>query len=369
MKNIPSKKKTTRAEASTKRAKSIRLAIVGTGGMANAHAEAFRKIPGVVLAAMCDVDAQRAQEFAAKHGGTAAVFTDLGKLLREADVDAVSNVTPDNLHAPLSLQVIAAGKHILCEKPLATNHADAVRMARAAQKAGVINMVNLSYRNAPALQKAAQLVQSGKLGEIVHVEASYLQSWLSSKVWGDWKTTPAWLWRLSTKHGSKGVLGDVGVHILDFASFPVGPVRRIQARLKTFTALKGKRLGEYPLDANDSALMQVEFANGALGVIHTTRWATGHANSLYLRIHGTKGALRLDLDKSYNELEVCLGADIHKAAWKTIKTPKTPSIYQRFITAIQTGKSGEPDFARGAEIQKALDACFESEKLGQAVKV
>ena len=369
MKNISPKKKSAPTKASAKRGQVIRLAIVGTGGMANAHAEAFRKIPGVVLAAVCDVDAKRAQEFAAKHGGTAAVFTDLAKLLREADVDAVSNVTPDKLHAPLSLQVIAVGKHILCEKPLATNHADAARMARAAQKSGVINMVNLSYRNAPALQKAAQLVQAGKLGEIVHVEASYRQSWLSSKVWGDWKTTPAWLWRLSTKHGSHGVLGDVGVHILDFASFPVGPVRSIQSRLKTFTALKGKRLGEYPLDANDSAIMQVEFANGALGVIHTTRWATGHANSLYLHIHGTKGALRIDLDRSMDELEVCLGADIHKAAWKTLKAPKTPNIYQRFITAIRSNTPGTPDFARGAEVQKLLDACIKSDHLGKAVKI
>ena len=92
-------------------------------------------------------------------------------------------------------------------------------------------------------------------------------------------------------------------------------------------------MGEYPLDANDSALMQVEYANGALGVIHTTRWATGHANSLFLRVHGTKVSLRLDLDKSYNELEVCLGEDIHKAKWTTLKAPQTPSIYERFITA------------------------------------
>ena len=349
--------------------KKIRIGIVGTGGMANCHATEFLKIPGVELAAVCDVDAKRAEEFAAKHGGSAAVFTDFKKLLSEGGVDAISNVTPDSLHAPLSLQAIAAGKHILCEKPLATNHADALRMARAAKKAGVINMVNFSYRNSSALQMAAQLVRDGELGEIVHVEASYLQSWLSSQIWGDWKTTPAWLWRLSSKHGSKGVLGDIGVHILDFASLPVGPIRSIQARLKTFTKLKGKRMGEYPLDANDSALMQVEYANGALGVIHTTRWATGHANSLFLRVHGTKGALRLDLDKSYNELEVCLGEDIHKAKWTTLKAPQTPSIYERFITAIQTGKQGEPDFARGAEIQKALDACFESDKLGQAVRI
>jgi predicted dehydrogenase len=349
--------------------KKIHIGIVGTGGMANYHAQEFLKITGVELAAVCDVDAQRAGEFAAKHGGSAQVFTDFKKFLSAGGVDAISNVTPDSLHAPLSLQAIAAGKHILCEKPLATNHADALRMARAAKKAGVINMVNFSYRNSSALQMAAQLVRDGELGEIVHVEASYLQSWLSSQVWGDWKTNPTWLWRLSSKHGSKGVLGDVGVHILDFASLPVGPICSIQARLKTFTKLKGERMGEYPLDANDSALMQVEYANGALGVIHTTRWATGHANSLFLRIHGTKGALRIDLDKSYNELDVCLGGDIHKAKWTTLQAPQTPNIYQRFITAIQTGIQGEPDFARGAEIQKALDACFEFDRLGQTIKL
>lgn len=348
--------------------KKIRIGIVGTGRMANAHAAEFLKIPGVELAAACDIDSKRVGEFAAKHG-IAKAYTDFKELLAEGGVDAVSNVTPDSLHAPLSLQAIAAGKHILCEKPLATNHADALRMARAAKKAGVINMVNFSYRNSPALQKAAQLVRGGELGEIVHVEASYLQSWLPSRIWGDWKTSPAWLWRLSGKHGSRGVLGDVGVHILDLACLPAGPVRSIQARLKTFTKLKGRRMGEYPLDANDSALMQVEFANGALGVIHATRWATGHANSLFLRLHGTKGALRLDLDKSNNTLEACLGEDIHKAKWTTLKAPPAPSIHQRFIAAIQTGQPGDPGFSRGAEIQKALDACFESARLGSAVRV
>ncbi len=347
----------------------IRLAIIGTGGMANAHAIEFLKTPGVRIVAVCDVNEQRASEFAAKHGGKAAVFTDVAKLLREAEVDAVANVTPDAFHAPISLQVLAAGKHILCEKPLATNYPDAKRMALAAKKAGVVNMVNFSYRNAPAIQKASQLVSEGKLGDIVHVEANYLQSWLVSNAWGDWKTTPAWLWRLSTKHGSKGVLGDVGVHIIDFATLPVGPIKSLNARLKTFTELKGKRRREYPLDANDSALIQVEFANGALGVIHTTRWATGYHNSLHLHVHGTKGALRLDLDRSHDELEVCLGADVHKAAWKTIKAPKTPNIYQRFITAIRTGEQGQPDFARGAEIQKALDACFDSECTRSTVKL
>lgn len=348
----------------------IRLAIVGTGGMANVHAQEFLKQPGVRLDAVCDVSVERAREFSQRHtGGQAKVFTDFGEMLETVPLDALSNVTPDGLHAPLSLRAIAKGLHVFCEKPLATNHADALRMVKAAKKAGVVNMVNFTYRNASAIQRARELVESGKLGEIVHVEASYLQSWLTAKSWGDWRTTPGWLWRLSTKHGSRGVLGDVGVHIIDFATMPVGPLRAVNARLKTFTALKGKRVGEYPLDANDSAVMNVEFANGALGVIHTTRWATGYPNSLFLRLHGTKGALRIDLDKSQTSLEVSLGKDIDKFAWKTMKAPSTPSTYARFIAAIRSGKNGEPDFARGAEIQKALDACIESDRLGKAIRV
>lgn len=349
--------------------KVVQVAIVGTGGMGVCHAQEFSRIPGVRIAAVCDVDAGRAGAFADRHAPGAAVFTDAAQLLREAAIDAVSIVTPDHLHAPLSLLALAAGRHVLCEKPLATNYADAKRMVAAAKKAGVVNMVNFSYRNAPALQKAVQLVRSGRLGEIVHVEASYLQSWLTSKVWGDWQTNPAWLWRLSSKHGSRGVLGDIGVHILDFASCPVGPIRSVQARLKTFDRLKGRRRGEYPLDANDSALLQVEFANGALGVIHATRWATGHANSLALKIHGTKGALRIDLDRSGDEVQVCLGPDIHHPAWKTVRARPNPNIYQRFIAAIRSGQAGEPDFARGAEIQKILDRCFDSDRAGRALRV
>ena len=349
--------------------KKIRLAIVGAGGMANVHAENMLKEKDVELVAVCDISAERAGQFAAKHAPEAQVYTDFARLLREEKPDAVANVTPDHLHAPLTLQAIAAGCHVFCEKPLATNYSDAMKMARTAKKKGVINMVNFTYRNAPAIQLARELVRKGKLGKIVHVEASYLQSWLSSKAWGDWRTTPGWLWRLSSKHGSKGVLGDVGVHILDFATMPVGPVSKVNARLKTFTALKGKKRGAYDLDANDSALMTVEFANGALGVIHASRWATGYPNSLFLRVHGTKGALRIDLDKSKDTLDVCLGPDIDTYCWKTIKAPPVPTTYKRFITAVRSGKNGEPDFARGAEIQKILDACFVSDKTGRIAKI
>jgi len=346
----------------------IRIAIVGTGGMANSHARAYAEIKGCKVVAACDLIAERASAFAEKHGIPRA-YADVDELLADGEFDAVSNVTSDAAHAPVSLKAIAKGKHVLCEKPLATNFADARKMAAAARRKRVINMVNLSYRNAAAIHRAHSLIQRGDIGRVMHVEASYLQSWLTSTHWGEWRKSPAWLWRLSTAHGSKGVLGDLGVHILDFASYAAGDIRSVNCRLKTFRKAKGNRLGEYRLDANDSVVMTVEFAGGAIGTIHTTRWATGHANSLLLRVYGDKGAVVVDLDKSYTELRVCRGKDVNKLQWSVIKCRPTPTIYRRFIKSVRTGVNDQPDFARGAAIQKALDACFQSDAEGRAVKV
>lgn len=350
--------------------KPVRVAILGTGGMANRHAELYAQIPGVRLVAACDVDRARVEAYAAKHGIPATgIFTDFATLLRDCPCDAISNVTPDAFHAPLSIQALKAGKHVLCEKPLGLDHAETRRMLLAARRAGTIAMVNFSYRDWSAIQAIATRVHAGEIGAIRHVEASYLQTWLSSPIWGEWSTTPAWLWRLSTKHGSKGVLGDVGVHIVDFATYPAGPIKKVFARLKAFPKAPKNRIGDYLLDANDSALLQVEFANGALGVIHTTRWATGHANRLALKLHGTKGAFAFDSDLGTDTYRACLGPDVGTATWQEVKAEPTPNNFVRFVQAIRTGSAEQPDFTRGHEIQRVLDACFESDRIGKPVKL
>ena len=346
----------------------IRIGIVGTGGMAHTHARAFQKIRGCTLVAACDVVPKRAQDFA-KEFGIPAAYTDVEEMLAETPMDAVSVVTSDGAHCPVSLAAIRRGKHVLCEKPLAVNYAEARKMAAAANRKGVINLVNLSYRNSPAIHKAHDLVESGAIGRVIHLEASYLQSWLASKHWGDWRASAGWLWRLSTAHGSLGVLGDIGVHIFDFASYAAGDIAKVDCRLKTFPKAKGDRLKGYTLDANDSAVTTVELANGAIGTIHTTRWATGHANSLRLRIFGDQGGIVVDLDRSYHELQICRGNDIDKMNWRTIRCPRVPDMYHRFITSIKTGNNDQPDFARGAAIQKVLDACVKSDATGRAVRV
>jgi predicted dehydrogenase len=291
-------------------------------------------------------------------------------MLKQDPPDAIINATPDRYHYETCMEIIRKGGiHILCEKPLAENGRDAMEMAEAAEQAGIANMVNFRYRDSSALQKARELIEEGVIGEIRHFEASYLQSWLVSDIWGDWRTSDHWLWRLSKAHGSNGVLGDLGVHILDFLSYPAGDIVSVQCRLKTFEKAEGGRIGEYTLDANDSAVITAELEGGAVGTIHTTRWAPGHHNTLKTRIYGEKGALDVDLDRSWNTLYITREKDINKQRWRKMRCGRTPSVLERFAEAVRTGINGRPDFRRAAEVQKIIDACFKSDSTGTAVTV
>ena len=352
--------------------RTLRIGIVGTGVHANSHGLIFRKIKPVVLTACCDIDKKKAKAFAERHG-IGAIYTDYEKMFEREELDAVANVTPDAFHAPVAIAAARCGLHVLCEKPLATNLADAKKMLAAVEKAGVINMVNFSYRDSSALQKATKVVASGKIGRIIHVEASYLQSWLVSKMWGDWKKDKGLTWRLSTAHGSGGTLGDLGCHIYDMASMLAGDIAEVHCRLKTFDkGIKRNRIGKYLLDANDSFTSSVIFKNGALGVIHSSRWATGHANSLRIRAYGDSGAIEVDLDRSMNEYYICTGArDIDRTQWKTVKCRPTPNNQERFIKSIRTGKRDPQasDFAGGVKIQSYLHWSFESHRKGASMTV
>ncbi|HTJ58221.1 MAG TPA: Gfo/Idh/MocA family oxidoreductase [Devosiaceae bacterium] len=333
----------------------MRLLIMGTGNMASQHATQFAAIEGVELVAGVDTDPVRLNAFCDDHN-IPERFETLEAALRWGQFDACANVTPDRVHHCTSMALIAEGKHVFCEKPLATDHRKAAEMTEAAERAGVVNMVNLTYRNVPQLQKARELVLAGALGEVRHVEASYLQSWLVSRAWGDWRTEPRWLWRLSTEHGSNGVLGDVGVHILDFAVFGAATdVTRGFARLQTFPKAEGDAIGDYKLDANDSFTMSVEFANGALGVIHASRFATGYLNTLRLRIFGDKGAIELQHGLDGASLRACIGEDVEAPVWRDVQVEPVPTNYQRFVEAVRMGCNLEPTFRHAANLQKVLD--------------
>ena len=341
-------------------AKPVRILILGTGGMANNHADSFKAIEAVSVVGGIDTRAEQLAAFSDRHG-IPNRFASIDEAIAWGEFDAVTNVTPDAAHYPTTLPFLAAGKHVLCEKPLATNEADADAMAAAAAKAGVVNMVNLSYRNVAALQKAAAMVREGAIGTVRHFEASYLQSWLTQPAWGHWDKESQWLWRLSTKHGSKGVLGDVGIHILDFATFIAGQsAREVSCRLATFHKAAGDQIGEYPLDANDSATMQVVLENGALGTVAATRFASGHLNDLRLRVYGDKGGLEVTWEKNISGLRACLEPDLQSGTWHNVDAPVLATIYERFIAAIRGEGVADPDFARGAALQRLLDRAEQS---------
>jgi predicted dehydrogenase len=333
----------------------MRLLILGTGGMAAQHAKHFAAIPGVTLVGGVDVDPKRVEAFNVTHNIPRG-FGSLDAALEWGEFEAVANVTPDSIHHPTTIAALKAGKHVFCEKPLATDAVKAMEMTEIAEAAGLVNMVNLSYRNVAELQKAREIVTSGQIGAVKHVEASYLQSWLVSKAWGDWRNESKWLWRLSKKHGSNGVLGDIGVHILDFASYGSGlDIEHVFARLKTFDKAPGNKIGEYDLDANDSFTMAVDFSNGALGVIHATRWATGHFNELRLRVYGEKGGVEVQHRHDGSRLRVCLGDDAETGTWQETAVEPVATNYQRFVEAVKTGKTLEPSFRHAAELQRVLD--------------
>jgi predicted dehydrogenase len=341
--------------------------------MANQHAEHFAKIKGVTLASCLDVVPGRARAFAERHGIPRAA-EHMEDLLDQ--VDAVALVTPDRFHLEGALTVLKAGKHLLCEKPLTVTLAEAKTVAKAAKRArtrGQIGLVNFSYRRSAALQKAIQLKNAGRLGELRHAHGFYLQSWIAAPIWGHW-TSEGWLWRMSTSTGSGGVLGDIGCHLLDLMTSVTGDVTEMRCALgnfpkvgkdgKPYTQWKGQKL-----DANDTAIIELRFEQGGLGVLHMSRWATGHANHLRLEVHGTEGAVMFDLDRSYEALDTCLSKDTVSAKWKTEQLKPAPTIYQRFVHAIQTGAQDQPDLLRGAQIQAYLDACERSAKSGSWEKV
>ena len=343
-------------------APALRVLVLGAGGWAGQHAREYAAIDGAEVVAAVDPRADRLEPFLVEHG-IGRGFRSLDEALDWGRFDAASNVTSDAAHHPTTLALLGAGVHVLCEKPLATDHGLALEMAEAAAAAGLANAVNLRYRAVPAFAAARAMVAAGRIGRVRHVEASYLQSWLVQPAWGDWRTDPTWLWRLSTAHGSAGVLGDVGIHILDLAAFVAGgdPVD-LDCRLKTFDKAPGGRIGEYALDANDSALMHLELDNGALGTVTATRFAAGHHNDLYVRVYGDRGGLEASYEDRRHRLRACLGEDAESATWREVPTAPVANVWARFVAAARGGPAAEPGFARGAEVQRWLDDAVASDR-------
>mgnify|MGYP003393894010 CR=1 FL=1 len=343
----------------------IKIGIIGTGGMARAHAKAYQAQKDVEIIACCDILEVRAKEFAEQFK-IKTWYTDYKKMLANEKLTGISVASTDATHAEISIEALKKKVAVLCEKPMAVTVPEAHKMIAAAKKAGVITMINFSKRDSSAIQYAKKYIEDGKIGKIMHVDAQYLQSWLATKQWGDWRTNSAWLWRLSTKHGSGGVLADIGCHIYDMASFLCGDISEIYSEMKTFPKAKGNKIGEYILDANDSFVSTVSFKNGALGTVHCSRWATGYINREFICVYGDQGAIEIDFNKGQ---KIVRRYDMALDVWETVGCPKTPSNYERFIIALKTGKKDASDFTNGIKIQKYLEATFTSAKNRKPIKI
>jgi predicted dehydrogenase len=288
-----------------KEAPQIGVGMLGYAFMGKAHTNAFKKLPYMIypppavptLAAICGRNEAATAE-AARRYGYARYYTDWRKMLEDPAVKLFDNGGPNDAHAEPCIAAAQAGKHILCEKPLARTAEESKTMLDAVNKAGVKHMVAFNYRFVPAIRQARLLIESGALGRIYHFRAMYLQEWIMPHY-----NTPM-IWRLDKKAAGSGALGDLGAHIIDLAHYLVGGIKGVSAMAQTFIKNRPNPDGSMgTVDVDDAFVAAVEFENGALGTLEATRFAAGHKNYEVLEINGEKGSIRFNLERM-NELDV-----------------------------------------------------------------
>jgi predicted dehydrogenase len=365
----------------------IGVGMIGYAFMGRVHSQAWRSVSAffdVPLAPRMAVLAGRSKErtsAAAAQLGWADVETDWRKLVERDDVQIVDICTPGDSHAEIAIAALQAGKHVLCEKPLANSVAEAEAMTRAAASAPGKSMVAFNYRRVPAVALARQLVEGGRLGQIRHVRAQYLQ---------DWIVDPEFplAWRLQRDKAGSGALGDIGSHIVDTAEFITGQnIVGVSALTETFikerplaaesSGLSGSGTAETgPVTVDDAALFIGRLSGGAVASFEATRFATGRKNALRIEVNGSLGSLSFDFE-AMNELWVSEG----DAGFKRILVTEPDHPYvgawwppghglgyehtftheiKDFLEAIAQGADPTPSFADGLRVQRVLAAVEQS---------
>jgi len=288
--------------------KQFRVGMIGYGFMGRAHSNAYRKVGNffnleheVVLQAACARNEASIKSFADTWGYT-SIETDWRKLVERKDIDAVDICVPNNLHKEISNACAAAGKAVLCEKPLAMSTAEGEEMCQAVEKAGVPNMVWYNYRRVPAVTFIKQLLDEGRFGRIFHYRANFLQDWTIS---ADLPQGGNGLWRLDAAAAGSGVTGDLLAHCIDTAIWLNGGISDVSAMTETFikerTHTGTGKVEKVTID--DACSFMCHFSNGSLGLFESTRYARGHKALYTLEINGEKASARWDLH------------DLHRLQW------------------------------------------------------
>jgi predicted dehydrogenase len=365
----------------------IGVGLVGYKFMGRAHSNAYRQVGRFFdlelsprMRAICGRDEAGVKDAAAALGWE-GYETDYRRLLERDDIDLVDVATPGNTHHEIAIAALEAGKHVLCEKPLANTLEEAREMLDAARAAGTINMVCFNYRRAPAVQLAKKLVEEGRLGEIRHWRAVYLQDFILDP---DFPL----IWRFQRGVAGSGALGDLGAHLVDLAHFLVGPVTGVVGTAETFIRerpLEGDENERGPVTVDDAASFLARFENGAMGTFEVTRLAPGRKNRNSFEINGSKGSLAFDLERM-NELQVYFDDDSPEArGLRTVMVTEPDHPYagawwppghiigyehtfvhtvKDLLDGIAAGKSPAPTFEDGYRCQAVLDAVERSLESG-----
>lgn len=379
--------------------KKLNVGIIGAGFMGKAHTVGYSNMPKLfwpapampVMKTICDIEPSIAAQ-ARERFGFEKSCTDWRDIVNDPEIDVVSVCTPNNVHADMAIEALAAGKHVLCEKPIASTLEDAKRMAEAAEKAaqkGIVSMCAYQYRRVPAVVLAKKFIDEGSLGTILNVRCTYLQSWCADPA------SPL-SWRFQKDIAGAGTLGDIASHVIDIAQYLAGDIDEVVSMMKTYikerpvqeggtdllgTVKLGPDAQKAAVDVDDEDSFLVKFKSGAVGSIEATRNAWGRNNFITVELHGTKGSVYFNYER-LNELQVCFADDPDdRRGFKTIYTgpahfygPATWNIpgmnigYGElkaiemfdFITAVVEGQQPSTAFPVGYRIERVCDAVVRS---------
>jgi predicted dehydrogenase len=375
------------------------VGMVGYAFMGAAHSQAWRTAGRFFdlplepdLAVLCGRDEGAARSAAAKLGWR-SVETDWKELIKRDDVDLVDVCTPGDTHAEIAIAALDAGKHVLCEKPLANTVDEARAMVAAAERArarGVRSTVGFNYRRVPAVALAKRLVEQGRIGEVRHVRGTYLQDWIIDPEF-------PLVWRLQKDKAGSGALGDIGAHVVDMAQFVVGDrLAGVSALTETFITERPLPTASSGLSAagssdrgavtvDDAALFIGRFGGGAVANFEATRFATGRKNALRLEVNGSRGSLAFDFE-AMNELSFFDGTeDPETAGFRRILVTEPTHPYAGawwppghglgyehtfthevadLLRDLAAGTDPTPSFADGLQVQLVLDAVARSAESG-----
>lgn len=380
--------------------------MIGYRFMGKAHSNAWRQAPrffplkaSIEMKTICGRDPQGVEAARAQFGWENA-STDWREVINSPDIDIVDINTPNDSHAEIAIAAAKAGKHVLCEKPLALNVKQCEAMVAAVKKAGVVNMICHNYRRIPAIAQARKMIDEGVLGKIYHYYARYAQDWASNP------DVPL-VWRMQKGIGGSGALGDINAHVIDLGRYLVGEFDEVCGMLDTFIKERplpaapgksqgiadksgGKRMGKVTVD--DSATFIGHFKNGAAANVEATRFATGRKNHIEIEISGEKGAFYFDFEDmnrlKYFDKSVAADRQGFSDILVTQPLPTHPYFgawwpgghiigYEHtfvhtmvdFVNACVAGKSVQPTFEDGLQNQRVLEAVEKSANSRKWVKL